>query len=266
MQEKRYIIDTTLRDGAQSPNVILTNEEKLLLAKWFDEVGVYQIEAGIPAMGSEEKEMVMAIKDSCQHAKISAWNRLSLEDIAHSIDCQPDVIHISVPVSALQIHEKLGWDEAGLLRRMLDCVSFARDKGYEVTVGFEDASRADAGFMTVLAKRLVKLDVESIRFADTVGILTPSTAYEKVKYLRDTSGIGIEFHAHNDFGMAVANSVAALQAGAFYADTTLNGIGERTGNCDMAQLLKAAGLLYDMNVARLEEWGLPPVTFSFEDP
>lgn len=246
MKELRYIVDTTLRDGEQSPGLAFRQEDKLTIAKLLDDAKVYQIEAGIPAMGSFEKEAILAMKDRCRHALISTWNRINKVDIEHSFDCQPDLIHISVPVSMAQIYEKLRKDKAWLKKNMIDCVQFAREKGYQVSVGFEDASRAELAFMIELGTILKRYEVRYLRFADTVGILTPASTEKKIKAMIEYTGLDIEFHAHNDLGMAVANSISAAKAGAKFIDTTVAGIGERTGNCDFTQFIYAANILYDI--------------------
>ena len=247
MKELRYIVDTTLRDGEQSPGLAFQQEDKLTIAKLLDEAKVYQIEAGIPAMGNLEKEAILVIKDSCKHSLISTWNRINKADIQHSFDCQPDLIHISVPVSTGQIYEKLRKDKTWLKENMIACVEFAREKGYQVTVGFEDASRAELAFMVELANILKRYEVLYIRFADTVGILTPASTEEKIKAIIEDTKMDIEFHAHNDLGMAVANSISAAKAGAKFIDTTIAGIGERTGNCDFMQFIYTASTLYDIS-------------------
>ncbi len=247
MKEPRHIVDTTLRDGEQSPGLAFRKRDKLTIAKLLDDANVYQIEAGIPAMGNLEKEAILAIKDSCKHSLISTWNRINKADIQHSFDCQPDLIHISVPVSTAQIYEKLRKDKTWLKENMVACVEFAREKGYPVTVGFEDASRAELEFMLELAKILKRYEVRYIRFADTVGILTPASTEQKIKAIIEDTGMEIEFHAHNDLGMAVANSISAAKAGAKFIDTTIAGIGERTGNCDFMQFIYTASTLYDIS-------------------
>ncbi|WP_110955338.1 beta/alpha barrel domain-containing protein [Anaerosinus massiliensis] len=248
MKESRYIVDTTLRDGEQSPGVAFSKQDKIEIAKLLDAAQVYQIEAGIPAMGGIEKETIIEIKALCKNSLISTWNRINKQDIRHSFDCQPDIIHISVPVSDAQIYEKLQKDKIWLKENMRACVDFARAHGYQVTVGFEDASRADLNFLLELAGCLKSYEVLYLRFADTVGILTPFRTAEKVKAIIETTGINIEFHAHNDLGMAVANSIAAAKAGAKFIDTTLGGIGERTGNCDFVKFIYTAQQLYDLSM------------------
>ena len=248
MERACYFVDTTLRDGEQSPGLALGSRDKITLAQVLDELGVYIIEGGIPAMGKVEQQALYGMKSVCQRARIAAWNRMSIEDIRCSIECEPDILHISVPVSERQIFRKLGKDHDWLENTMLECVDFARSQGYEVTVGFEDASRADMAFMIHLGTLLHQHGVYYLRFADTLGVLTPGEVFDQVRQLRQGSGMDLDFHAHNDLGMATANAVAAVQAGASYIDTTLGGIGERAGNCSMEQFIEAVSLEYDLPI------------------
>lgn len=252
MKPKKYIVDTTLRDGEQSPGFAFSTEQKVKLAVLLDRAGIHQIEAGIPAMGNYEKDSICNIMDCRQEARISTWNRMNKEDIQHSFDCRPDIIHISAPVSYVHIYSKLKKNKVWLQKNLQECVYFAQEKGFGVTVGFEDASRADITFMISVAEILKEMGVLSIRYADTVGVLTPSRAYQAVSEIRSHTGIAMGIHAHNDLGMAVANSLEAAKAGADYIDTTLFGIGERAGNCDLNQFISAAGHMFDIRPEHAE--------------
>jgi len=247
MKVKKYLIDTTLRDGEQSPGFAFNIDEKVMLAMLMERAGIYQIEAGIPAMGKYEKDTICKIIGNRRGVRISTWNRMKKEDIEHSFDCCPDIIHISAPVSYVQIYSKLKKNKVWLQKNLQECVSMALDKGYTVTVGLEDASRADITFIISLANTLKEMGVASIRFADTVGVLTPSRAYQSISEIISNTGISIGIHAHNDFGMAVANSLEAAKAGAEFIDTTLFGIGERAGNCDMNKFITSADKLFDIS-------------------
>ena len=247
VRKKRHIIDTTLRDGEQSPGFAFNIEEKVRLAMLMDEAGIYQIEAGIPAMGKYEKDTILKIMSNRRNSAISTWNRMSTEDIQNSFDCCPDIIHISAPVSYVHIYSKLKKNKTWLKKNLQECVSLALDKGYKVTVGFEDASRADITFIASIADLLRDMGVLSVRFADTVGVLTPSRAFQAISEIIRHTGISLGIHAHNDFGMAVANSLEAAKAGAEFIDTTLFGIGERAGNCDLNQFIAAAEQIFDIS-------------------
>ena len=233
------IVDTTLRDGEQMAGLELGFKDKIEFAKIIDSTGVYQIEAGTPAMGGEEKKSIEKLMTLGLKSKVSAWNRMSLTDIDHSIDCGVDIIHVAVPVSDIQMKWKLGKDKIWVVDEMKRSVYYAREKGFQVVVGLEDASRTSMEFLIDICKQIRELGVQRIRYADTVGILYPEKTFKLVTEIKNKVDMSIEFHGHNDFGMAVANSVAAVMAGAEFVDTTFAGIGERAGNCNYVNLRKA---------------------------
>jgi homocitrate synthase NifV len=233
------IVDTTLRDGEQMAGVELGYSDKIEYAKIINNTGVYQIEAGTPAMEGEEKKSIEKLMSLGFNSKVSAWNRMNLSDIQHSIDCGVDIIHISVPTSEIQIQWKLQKDKIWVVEQMKKSISFAKEHGFEVVVGFEDASRTPLKFLVQLAKLAKSLEVSRIRYADTVGILYPERTFKEMSEFKQKTEVEVEFHAHNDFGMAVANSVAAVMAGCEYVDSTFGGIGERAGNCNYVKLINA---------------------------
>jgi homocitrate synthase NifV len=243
---KVLLTDTTLRDGEQSCGYALNIESKVALAKMLDNAGFYLIEAGIPAMGSCEKDAICRIMDIRRDAKIAVWNRMRKEDIVHSFDCHPDVIHISAPVSDIMIAELLKTNRYWVIKLLKKCISFAKDKGYEVTVGFQDASRADTVFMAMVANEIAPLGVTAVRLADTVGILTPTKAREMVETLARQTDLDFGIHTHNDLGMAAAVAAEAVKGGAKYVDTTLFGIGERAGNCDSYRFSRLVQGMFDV--------------------
>ncbi|MDF3002151.1 MAG: isopropylmalate/homocitrate/citramalate synthase [Bacillota bacterium] len=245
MKKKCFLTDTTLRDGEQSPRLCLSPGQKKGLAVMLDQLGFYQIEAGIPAMGTFEKDIILEIIDVRKQSKISVWNRMDKTDIRHSFDCNPDVIHISVPVSDGMIYTMLRQSRSWVSKTMNSCVSFAREQGYEVSVGFQDASRADISFLASLTESLQRMQVSSVRIADTVGILTPTTARKLVCNLKEHTDILLGIHTHNDLGMAEAVALEAAKSGAELVDVTLFGVGERAGNCDSFVFTKAAEPLFD---------------------
>lgn len=244
---KIKVVDTTLRDGEQKPGIEFGIEDKIELAKLIDKSFVYQIEVGIPAMGGEEKKTIEKIVALNLQSKISTWNRMNYQDIQHSIDCGVDIIHISVPTSKIQIYSKLAKDEEWVIDNMKSSIYYAKEKGFETAVGFEDASRTNIDFLIKLCKIAKQEGVDRVRYADTVGILYPQKIYDDIKKIKEAVDIEIGIHAHNDFGMAIANSIAAAKAGAVYIDCTFGGIGERTGNCDYLKFLKAATSMSEDN-------------------
>ena len=242
---KINIVDTTLRDGEQRPGIALRASEKIEIAKMLSHMGIYQIEAGIPAMGGDEKKYMMKLMGLGLKSKISAWNRMSINDIKDSIDCAPDMIHISVPASDIQIKRKLQKNRIWVEENMKKCITYAKDKGFDVTIGLEDASRADSDFLTRIIGTANVMGIRRIRYADTVGVLYRQGVYEKIaKIKKQFSRIELEIHAHNDLGMAVSNSIAAVKAGAAYVDCTIGGVGERAGNCDYLKFITTAKAIH----------------------
>ena len=237
------IVDTTLRDGEQKAGIAFSIEDKVEIAKLINAMDIFQIEAGIPAMGGDEKESIKEIVKLGLKSKISSWNRMSIKDIQQSMDCGVDIIHISVPSSDIQIQSKLGKDKSWVIDNLSKCITYATCKEYEITVGLEDASRADMDFLIEVCKLVFEMGVKRVRYADTVGILCPRKTVYDIKKIMNEVPIQIEAHMHNDFGMAMANSMAAVDAGAQYVDCTISGIGERAGNCNFSRFIK---VLYEL--------------------
>jgi len=252
MKARRYILDTTLRDGEQMAGICFTREQKLKIAALLDEGGAHQIEAGIPAASKQEKEIITRIMENRKNAVISVWGRLVPADIEHAADCKPDIIHISVPVSDTHIYSKLKKDKDWVISQLYACLELIKKYNIPLSVGFEDAFRGELTFMRTVVKILLDFGVTRIRLSDTVGVAAPSVVRnvftELSSHTRGKADFG--FHAHNDLGMAVANTVEAAKCGCLYADVTVCGIGERAGNCDLAQLVTASSDVFD--------WGITP--------
>lgn len=254
---KIKIVDTSLRDGEQMAGNALDADRKIRIARLLDNIGIYQIEAGIPAMGGEEKKSVEKIASLGLKSRISSWNRLNRSDIALSMECGVDNIHISVPSSDLQIRYKLKKSREWVAENLRRCVALCMDKGFAVSIGLEDASRADRDFIFQLLDCAVEGGVRVVRYADTVGILTRKKAYEEISAIKAKYDIQLEIHAHNDFGLAVPTSAAAVQAGAELVSCTAGGIGERAGNCSLLEFVKVAVLFLDQcndfDIERIKE-------------
>lgn len=234
------IVDTTLRDGEQRAGIAFAAESKVKIAKLLDSLGIYQIEAGIPAMGGDEVKGICRIVECGLKSKISVWNRMNVNDIKRSLECEAEIIHVSVPVSDIQINSKLKKSREWILENLKKCIGMIIERGRVVTIGMEDASRADNGFIQQVIAAAKAEGVNRIRYADTVGILRRKHVFDEMKRMKENYEMDIEIHMHNDFGMAVANSVSAVMAGAKFVDCTIGGIGERAGNCDYAQFICAA--------------------------
>jgi homocitrate synthase NifV len=241
-----FIDDTTLRDGEQTAGVVFANQEKIHIARLLDQIGVHQIEAGVPAMGGDEKHAIREIASLGLSASVLGWNRAVISDLEHSLDCGVDAVAISISSSDIHIEHKLGRDREWVLNSVRKAVSFAKDHDLYVSVNAEDSSRSDPDFLIEFAENAREAGADRLRYCDTVGILDPLGTYKRVKALIDAVDIEVEMHTHNDFGMATANAIAGLEAGATYVNTTVNGLGERAGNASMEELVMA--LRYNQGV------------------
>lgn len=246
---KIYIVDTTLRDGEQTAGVVFSNEEKVRIACYLDQIGIDQIEAGIPVMGGFEKDCIKEIVRMGLKSSIMAWNRAVIDDIKESIECGVDAVAISISTSDIHIEHKLQTTRGDVLKRMADAVKFAKDNNLYVSVNAEDASRSDMDYLTEFALIAKHAGANRLRFCDTVGTLNPLTTFRYIKTLRDAVGLDIEMHTHNDFGMATANSLAGMYAGANHVGVTVNGLGERAGNSCLQEVIMCMRHLMKIDVS-----------------
>jgi len=233
------IVDTTLRDGEQTPGVAFSIGEKIAIARMLDDAGVHFIEAGTPAMEHGEAEAIREINAMGLRAGIITWNRALESDIEKSLQCGSSNIHISLPVSDFMIRHKLGRGRDYVLNRLAETVEFAKSGGAAVSIGAEDATRADETFLAEYAGLALELGAARFRYCDTVGVMDPFTLKDKVETLAEKVNIPLEIHTHNDFGMATANAIAGVKAGASFIDTTITGIGERAGNAPLEEVVMA---------------------------
>jgi homocitrate synthase NifV len=235
-----YLIDTTLRDGEQAPGVVFTRAQRLALARSLDEAGLREIEVGIPAMGEEARADIQALLALGLRARLCAWCRCTEDDIAAAVSCGVQAIHLGMPASDIQLRA-LGHDGRWARERLQHCLRLARARFAWVSVGLHDAARCDEGRLVMLAGLVRDLGADRLRLADSVGCWLPWQVERVVRRVLDLlGGCELGIHCHDDLGLAVANGLCALHAGATSCDVTVEGLGERAGNTALASLVMAA--------------------------
>lgn len=238
------IVDTTLRDGEQTAGVAFANHEKVTIAQTLSDMGIDQLEVGIPTMGGDEKATIKAICKRDLKASIMAWNRAVIEDIEQSIDCGVDAVAISLSVSDIHIQHKLKKSREWVLENMYNAVSYAKKNGLYISVNGEDASRADTDFLIEFINLAKEAGADRFRYCDTVGVMEPFTLRERIERIYKATNFDIEMHTHNDFGMATANAIAGIVGGANHIGVTVNGLGERAGNAALEEVIMALKYVY----------------------
>ncbi|MEH2039127.1 homocitrate synthase/isopropylmalate synthase family protein [Nostoc sp.] len=240
--------DTTLRDGEQAAGVAFSKASKLAIHDYLVATGVRWIEAGIPAMGDEELDTLKTMIARGSDATLVAWNRGVKEEVALSLDIGFKAVHIGLPTSNVHLKDSIGQDRHWLLEQAKNLIKYAKDRGAFVSISAEDVGRTEIPFLQEYACIVTEAGADRLRLSDTIGILTPEAYAERVQSVVNVSSIDVQCHTHNDFGLAVANTLAGLNAGARYFHVTVNAIGERAGMPDLAQTTLALKQLYSKDL------------------
>jgi methanogen homocitrate synthase len=240
------ICDVTLRDGEQAPGVVFGLDEKLEIATKLDGIGVETIEAGFPVVSTKEKVMVKRIANLGLDAKICCLSRAIFHDVDEALDCDVDTVGLFMATSDLHLKYKYHRSFNEMMDCALSTLEYAKDHGLEVRFAAEDSTRTDIDILKSFFKKGEEYGADYLSIADTVGALRPSTAHYLVSEIKNVVRTPLCIHCHNDLGMAIANTLSAAEAGAFQLHTTVNGIGERTGNAPLEELLVALRVQYDV--------------------
>ena len=257
MKSTPYLIDTTLRDGGQAPGVVFHLNEKMRIAALLDEANIPELEVGTPSIGKNEVSDIKSIVNAGFRFKTLSWCRATKSDIDFAAQAGTNGVNISFPVSDIHL-QAMNKDRNWVVTTMRELIPYATSLFEYVAVGAQDASRADFNFLIDVINEAVMLNASRVRIADTVGILNPiTTAGLFYKIRNNFTDFPLEFHGHNDLGMATANTFMALNSGATCASVTVNGLGERAGNAALEEVVMAlelsSAVLHGVNTSVLGE-------------
>jgi homocitrate synthase NifV len=244
MNTPMHLIDTTLREGEQTVGINFTTGQKKKIINGIALVGISEMEIGIASPLAHDLDVIMTFcRRQYSGLRISLWCRCREEDVLYAATLSPDCLSLSIPVSDLHLDTRLGKGRAWAEHAMQSAIRVALQKGMAVSVGFEDATRADPEFLSKMARMAEQEGAFRIRLADTVGVATPAQIISLVRDIKRTIQCDIAVHTHNDFGMATANAMAALESGAGWADVTVLGLGERSGCARLEELAGYLGMI-----------------------
>lgn len=262
MEKKVMILDSTLREGEQTPGVSFSIEQKLEIAQKLDEIGVDIIESGNPVVSKDVKEAMVKISGLGLRAEVMGHARASIPDIQEAIDCGVDSVGIFLGATDTRLEQQLRITRERALELAYETVKYAKDHGLKVRFTAEDGTRADPAFLKALFKSALEAGADRLSIADTVGIMTPSRIKALYEDLSKSLDAVFETHCHNDLGMAVANSLAAMEGGARIIDVTVNGLGERAGIASLQEVAAALKVHYQIDTVKLS--ALKPLSMLVE--
>lgn len=239
-----YIFDTTLRDGEQTPGVSLSPQEKMEIAKQLDKLGVDTIEAGFPITSEGEVEAVRMIAHAGLKAEICGLARCEKSDIDIALSCDVPLVHLFIATSDIHLKHKLKISRDEVLKKAVWSVEYAKSHGVTVEFSAEDATRSDRNFMTKVYSEACAAGADRINVPDTVGVYTPQKMGDIIRHLKKSIKVPISVHCHDDFGLAVANTLAGIEAGAVRAHVAINGLGERAGNASLEEVTMSVQCLF----------------------
>lgn len=249
LPQEVILSDCTLREGEQQAGVVLSPSDKLALARGLDEIGIPQLEVGMPAVSEEEFQNIKAIGKAGLRAKTIALCRIVQGDVNKALECGVWGVSFSIPIGYLQLKHKLKWPEERIISEVTELTKYAQEQGFYVVLSPYDTTRADMEFLERFLKAVISNGhVDRVRVVDTVGSCLPQAIHYMVKWMIRVTGLPIEVHCHDDFGMATANTLAGIAAGATVASTTLNGMGERAGGAPTEEVALALKILYGLDL------------------
>ncbi len=248
LPESVRIFDTTLRDGEQTPGVALTVDEKIRIAKRLDSLGVDTMEVGFPAASEGEKKAAKEILKLGLNSQICGLARTLEKDLEAAVDCEVDYIHTFIGTSPLHREYKLKMDKEDILNLAVEAVDYIKDHGIIAEFSAEDATRTELEFLKEIYHAVEDAKVDYINVPDTVGVMIPNSMHFLISELKQHLKVPLSVHCHDDFGLAVANSLSAVEAGAEQVHATINGLGERAGNASLEEVVMALIIDYGVDV------------------
>jgi len=243
-QKTIRIFDTTLRDGEQTPGVSLTADDKIEIAHQLSKLGVDVIEAGFPSSSDGEKKVVKDIAKAGLTSEICALSRATRGDIDAALECDVDLVHVFIPTSPVQMKYAVNLTPEQVLAATVDSIEYVKKHGVKCEFSPMDATRSEMPFLKQVCKAAQDAGMDSLNVPDTVGIMIPKTTIKLIEELKTAVKVPISIHCHDDFGLAVANSLAAVEAGATQVHVAVNGLGERAGNASLEEVVMALHMIY----------------------